>query len=318
MEPVDFIKQLNDTTRKSVNAGNIAVGLKIFSVGLIKKALLADTFSQAVVWGKEHFESLSSGDCFLIMLFYTLEIYFDFSGYSDMAVGISKMLNMDLPVNFDSPYKAVSIRDFWKRWHISLTKFFTKYIYIPLGGSRNGKLFTYLNVMIVFAISGMWHGAQWTFIIWGILHGLLCVLDRILEEHKIEIFEPFRWLMTFGIVNVLWLLFNSDSVGQWVQMLSKIFRIDDNTISRGLVNIFEISESRFLIDLFRLNSCYYNVYGFCMIVILMVSLFICFVPDNCYKNKEKLSLWNMVTTAIWFAWGVLSLGGVSSFVYYGF
>ena len=170
MEPADFINQLNDPTRKKIQLGNIAIGLKLLSVGLVKKAIFADTYSQAVSWGKNHLDGLTGADCFLIMIFYAFEIYFDFSGYSDMATGIAQMLNFELPINFDSPYKALSIKDFWKRWHISLTKFFTKYIYIPLGGSQKGKLFTYLNVMIVFFVSGMWHGARWTFILWGILH----------------------------------------------------------------------------------------------------------------------------------------------------
>ncbi len=166
-EPVDFIAQLNDPTAKRVNNDHIAQGLKIFSFGLLKKVILADTFAAAFAWGCENIDVLTSMDCFVVMLAYTFEIYFDFSGYSDMAVGVSRMLNITLPMNFDSPYKALSVRDFWKRWHISLTNFFTKYLYIPLGGSRKGKLFTYLNVMIVFIVSGVWHGAGWAFILWG-------------------------------------------------------------------------------------------------------------------------------------------------------
>lgn len=167
VEPVDFIAQLNNPELKKVNGDHIAQGLKMFSFGLLKKVILADTFAGAFAWGCENIDVLTSMDCFLVMLAYTFEIYFDFSGYSDMAVGVSRMLNITLPMNFDSPYKAVSIRDFWKRWHISLTKFFTKYLYIPLGGSRKGKFFTYLNTMIVFTVSGIWHGAGWAFILWG-------------------------------------------------------------------------------------------------------------------------------------------------------
>ena len=166
-EPVDFIAQLNNPDTKKVNSDHMAQGLKMFSFGLFKKAILADTFAGAFAWGLENIGALTSMDCFLVMLAYTFEIYFDFSGYSDMAMGVSRMLNITLPMNFDSPYKAVSIRDFWKRWHISLTKFFTKYLYIPLGGSRKGKVFTYVNTMIVFIVSGIWHGAGWAFILWG-------------------------------------------------------------------------------------------------------------------------------------------------------
>lgn len=133
-DPVVFIEQINDESLKKVNWDNVSYGIKIFCFGLFKKLLIADTFANAVSWGYTNIEIATSLDWILVMLFYTFEIYFDFSGYSDMAVGASLMLNIILPINFDSPYKAISISDFWKRWHISLTKFFTKYIYIPLGG----------------------------------------------------------------------------------------------------------------------------------------------------------------------------------------
>ena len=183
-DPVEFISQINDENKKKANPTNIAVGIKLFSLGLVKKALIADTFAKAVAWAYANLEMTTSMDCILLMLFYTFEIYFDFSGYSDMAVGVSALFNIDLPMNFDSPYKAVSIRDFWKRWHISLTKFLTRYIYIPLGGSRKGVLFTYLNTMIVFLVSGLWHGANWTFLLWGLLHGLYRRYDRIVPAGR--------------------------------------------------------------------------------------------------------------------------------------
>ena len=167
MDPVDFHKQINDDSLKKVNWDNIACGVKIFSLGLFKKVMMADVFAKAVAWGFAGTDKVTSMDWILEMLFYTFEIYFDFSGYSDMAVGISQMLNIELPMNFDSPYKALSIRDFWKRWHLSLTRFFTKYVYIPLGGSRKGIILTCVNTMVVFLISGLWHGANQTFVLWG-------------------------------------------------------------------------------------------------------------------------------------------------------
>ena len=154
-DPVDFINQINDSNLKKINWDNIASGIKIFSLGLFKKVMIADIFAKAVGWGYTNIDSTTSMDWILIMLFYTFEIYFDFSGYSDMAVGSALMLNVSLPINFDSPYKALSIRDFWKRWHISLTKFFTKYIYIPLGGSKMGMFFACIKTMIVFMVSGI-------------------------------------------------------------------------------------------------------------------------------------------------------------------
>ena len=184
IDPVDYISQLNQEGRKKANITNITIGIKIFSLGLIKKVLLADTFAKAVSWTYSNIDATTAMDCILMILFYTFEIYFDFSGYSDMAVGVSSMFNIDLPMNFDSPYKAISIRDFWKRWHISLTKFLTKYIYIPLGGSRKGIIFTYVNTFIVFLVSGLWHGANWTFILWGLLHGIFSCFDRMFENNR--------------------------------------------------------------------------------------------------------------------------------------
>ena len=122
--------------------------------------------------------SLNTTSALFAVLSYSLQIYFDFSGYSDMVLGIGKMLNLDMPINFNSPYKAANILDFWKRWHISLTRFLTEYIYFPLGGNRKGTVRTYINVMCVFAVSGIWHGASWTFVIWGLLHGAASVITR--------------------------------------------------------------------------------------------------------------------------------------------
>lgn len=167
MEPGEFIRQVNDRNLKKIQWENIANGIKLFSFGLFKKMMLADLFHSAVAWGYQNITIATSMDWLLIMLFYSFEIYFDFSGYSDMATGVSFLFQIVLPINFDSPYKAVSIRDFWKRWHISMTGFFTKYLYIPLGGNRKGTLRTYINVMAVFLASGIWHGANWTFLAWG-------------------------------------------------------------------------------------------------------------------------------------------------------
>ena len=167
MSPVDFLNQINDNRNKKINLNNVASGIKIFSLGLFKKVMIADVFSKGVGWGFSNLGTATAMDWICVVLFYTFEIYFDFSGYSDMAVGTSQLLNITLPINFDSPYKAISVRDFWKRWHISLTRFFTQYIYIPLGGNRKGKIWTIVNTMIVFLISGLWHGANYTFIFWG-------------------------------------------------------------------------------------------------------------------------------------------------------
>ena len=319
MDSVDFIKMYNDISLKNVNWNNIASGLKLFSFGLIKKVLIADTFEKAVSWGFSNFEVATSMDWILIMLFYTFEIYFDFSGYSDMAVGVSQMINITLPMNFDSPYKAISIRDFWKRWHISLTKFLTKYIYIPLGGNKKGIILTCINTMIVFGVSGVWHGANWTFIVWGLLHGAFCIFDRLTLKVTCRIFEPVRWLLTFAVINILWMLFRADSVQQWCDILIKIVWLQSTYISDGLIESFLIPESRFLLKIMPyFGEKIIEIRGLIMNIFILVSSVICFVPENNYRNKDKLSLIGMVSSAAFFIWGITCLGQESVFVYFNF
>lgn len=319
VEPVDFIAQLNNPELKKVNGDHIAQGLKMFSFGLLKKVILADTFAGAFAWGCENIDVLTSMDCFLVMLAYTFEIYFDFSGYSDMAVGVSRMLNITLPMNFDSPYKAVSIRDFWKRWHISLTKFFTKYLYIPLGGSRKGKFFTYLNTMIVFTVSGIWHGAGWAFILWGGGHGILSVFDRVFECAENKIIKPVRWFITFLLVNILWLLFGLNSLRLWIQMIKNMFSFQNLTLSPGLAGVFTIPEASFINYVMQnAHINIFGIFGLWMMIFVLVSFGICLLMENNYRKMNKLSVSNMILAAIALVWGILCLSTNAEFIYSGF
>lgn len=317
-DPVDFINQINDSNLKKINWDNIASGIKIFSLGLFKKVMIADIFAKAVGWGYTNIDSTTSMDWILIMLFYTFEIYFDFSGYSDMAVGSALMLNVSLPINFDSPYKALSIRDFWKRWHISLTKFFTKYIYIPLGGSKKGVFFACLNTMIVFLVSGIWHGANWTFILWGILHGVLSVFDRLFEKKQEKIFAPARWMCTFVVVNILWLLFRSDTIQQWWEILTKIVCVQNLNVSDGIISTFNLQENTFISNVLGLKWSIENIRGFWMNVYILLTGGICLLFDNNYRTLNKKSWIMMIISAIAFIWGFICLSGESVFVYFNF
>lgn len=301
MEPADFILQINDDTRKKPDAKNIAAGLRLFSAGLIKKTLFADTFALAVSRVYADIFTATSMDSILLMLFYTFEIYFDFSGYSDMASGISAMLNIELPMNFDSPYKALSVSDFWKRWHISLTGFLTKYIYIPLGGSRKGWVRTYINILTVFLISGLWHGANWTFILWGLIHGLLMCLDRAFGKIEERIFRPVRWAVTFIMINILWLLFSAGSVELWYMILKKAVSVRGWTVSSDLISRFPFTGTVWEMAIF-----------------LAASFFICLVPENIFRNKERSDTKSLVLAAVSFVFGLLCVGSESVFLYFGF
>ena len=317
-EPKDFIDQLNNKELKRINWENIACGIKLFGFGLFKKMVLADTFAKAVSWGFGNLETATSGDLFLVMLFYTFEIYFDFSGYSDMAVGISQMVNISLPMNFDSPYKAMSIQDFWKRWHMSLTGFLRKYVYFPLGGSRRGTVRTCINIMLVYLISGIWHGANWTFILWGCLYGILQIIERIFVKAYNRLHCAIKWIYSFFTINILWLLFRAESITQWGTILGKMFSFQNMGISPKLINSFVLPETSFLIDKFDWFGLNKVVKGLPMLVMTVSAFLICLIPENNYRNLKKLNAVNMILCAIAFVWAFLCLSSESVFVYYNF
>ena len=178
----EIMPQYEKLRNKVINYKNISLGIFIFSIGLFKKVAIADTFA---VWATQGFDQTETLTFFegwdFLSLSYTFQLYFDFSGYSDMAIGSALLFNIALPRNFNSPYKALDIQDFWSRWHITISRFLTQYIYIPLGGNRKGATRTYINILIIFLISGIWHGAGWTFILWGFRHGMATVLIDIAE-----------------------------------------------------------------------------------------------------------------------------------------
>ncbi len=316
--PNNLISQIESSNSKCLDVNRIACGLKMFSLGLFKKVAIADTFAKAVDWGFSNPTKTTAGDLFLITLFYTLQIYFDFSGYSDMAIGISRMINIDLPQNFDSPYKSVSVRDFWKRWHMSLTSFLTKYIFFPLGGSRKGILRTFLNIGIVFLVSGIWHGANWTFILWGVIYGVLQIVERILDKRIKNVFQPIMWIYTMIVVNLLWLLFRSPSVSMWVEMVGRMFSFQDMTISSALIDCFVLPETEFIIDAFRLSALNTAVRGLPMLFYIVTAILICTVPENNYKQANKLTISNMIISGSAFVMSLLCLSSESVFVYYNF
>ncbi len=253
----ELIPQFRDSSRHRVNFDNLSRGIILFTRGLGKKILIADTFGRAVDWGFSWAAIASSGqdalsfyEVIIVMLSYTFQIYFDFSGYSDMAIGLGAMFNLEIPVNFNSPYKALSISDFWKRWHMTLTRFLTRYIYIPLGGNRKGKVRTYINVMTVFLVSGIWHGANWTFAIWGGVNGLILIVEKLLHIKKEKHSRAERiigWLYTWIFINLAWVFFRAQTLDDALHILKRIFADLIPTLY-GLVTahigIFEIIPSR--------------------------------------------------------------------------
>ncbi|MGB7977436.1 MAG: MBOAT family protein [Roseiarcus sp.] len=213
------------TYRPSAEA--LSVGLTVFILGLVKKVFIADSLAgyANLAFAPDHVETLSTPEAWRGVLAYTLQIYFDFSAYCDMAIGISRMLNITLPANFESPYKAVSITDFWRRWHMTLSRFLRDYLYIPLGGNQRGQPRRYINLLTTMILGGLWHGACWTFLIWGLMHGLfLCVnhmWNAIVRHAGIGLKLPvmISWGLTFFAVMIAWVFFRAPDLHTALGML---------------------------------------------------------------------------------------------------
>ncbi|MBC9811783.1 MBOAT family protein [Crocinitomicaceae bacterium CZZ-1] len=233
---------------------NVINGFYRFSIGLAKKVLIANVLSEygdlLHNWDTTVLQTSSTSIAWMTALCYTFEIYFDFSGYSDMAVGLGTMFGFRLPENFNRPYLSKSITEFWRRWHISLGDFMRNYLYIPLGGNRVGTNRMYLNLFIVFTLSGLWHGASWNFILWGVFHGCWLIIERLFRLQKSTSF--LRMLITFIIVLHGWVLFDADSFSEAWNHLTAMYR-------------FESVEFMDSADLFYFNS---HVFIATMIVLL--------------------------------------------------
>ena len=195
--------------RSSAHANLMVEGACLFSIGLLKKLLIADQLAVFVDLGYRDVTALSFADAWLLSLAYTFQLYFDFSGYADMAVGISLLFGIRLPFNFNSPYRADSIQDFWRRWHITLSRWLRDYLYIPLGGNRASSVGVYRNLFVTFLLGGLWHGAAWTFIAWGALHGLGCCVQKAWASHGRRIPRLPAVILTFLFVNLTWVYFRA-------------------------------------------------------------------------------------------------------------
>ncbi len=214
---------------------SIALGVTIFTIGLVKKILIAnpigeyaDTFFNAITTNS----SPSFANSWLGTLAYTFQIYFDFSGYTDMAIGLSLLFGVSLPINFNAPYRATNIIEFWRRWHISLSTFLRDYLYIPLGGNQKGNVRRYINLLSTMVLGGLWHGASWTFILWGTAHGLLLSINHLWADtgsgryFNNKWIKPFFWASTFIIICLTWVLFRIEQIDQALPIYKGLFGLN--------------------------------------------------------------------------------------------
>lgn len=231
----EIIPQLQSLTDgRSVLPSQIATGLFIFSLGLFKKVMLADNLAPMADPVFADVASASFFDAWVAALAYTFQLYFDFSGYSDMAIGLGLLFGIELPVNFNSPYKATNIAEFWRRWHITLGRFLRDYIYIPLGGSHNGIHRTMGALLITMFLGGLWHGAGWTFAIWGLLHGFYLVTYRLWSSIGVSIPRVLAWCLTFFAVVFAWVLFRAVSLADALVLWSTMVGIDGISLPNSL------------------------------------------------------------------------------------
>lgn len=316
----ELVPQLLDPQKRAVNMENLAKGLYMFALGMGKKVLIADVFGNAVNWGYGNIGALNSVDALVIVFAYTIQIYFDFSGYCDMATGMAKMMNIDLPQNFNSPYKSFTIIEFWKRWHMTLTRFFTKYVYIPLGGNRKGQVRMLANTLIVFLVSGLWHGADWTFVLWGGLHGIFNVITKTSKRFFEKMHPALSWIITFVFINITWIFFRADSISDALTLIHRVCELDFGPINTNLVTVFELVEIETIASLL-LGTPLHNIHKYIYIVGFFAIAYILLLG---FKNaKEKMdtfkpTLRNSITTVILLVWSIFSMSGMSTFLYFNF
>ena len=285
----EMMPQFNVLRNKIFNWKNVAQGLFLFSLGIFKKVIIADRLSLIANGGFDGAIPLKVIDAWTTSLSYTFQLYFDFSGYTDMALGLSLLFNIKLPINFNSPYKALNIQDFWKRWHMTLSRFLRDYIYIPLGGNRNGRAATLRNILITFFICGLWHGDDWTFIFWGLLNGLAIIIHRAWELTGIKMNKILAWLITFNFINFSWIFFRARTWG------------DATRVIRGMLGL----------NGFTING---------LSLVLLISLLVSFLCRNSNELvKDFTPKWQTaLISAVLFAISILNMNKISEFIYFNF
>jgi len=304
---------------KLPNTRNIYEGLALFSIGLAKKALVADEFA---VWANAGFGSSVPphfADAWITSLSYTFQIYFDFSGYMDMAMGAALILNIRLPSNFESPYRALCLQDFWRRWHITLGRFLFSYLYVPLGGNRKGALRSATNLLVVFLIGGLWHGAAWTFVAWGALHGIGMTINMLWKKTNLALPRMLAWTATFLFVNAGWVLFRADSFERALAVLRGMI---------GLNGVLLHEKMRPLLDGVGLQNLPYGIwhagesngtllFGVWLFLFGVIGCF-GFKPAHRTLSKGGPSFWKDGWAAASFVAGFLSLTKITHFLYFQF
>lgn len=325
----EMMQQFEDIEKRAFNAENFYRGVISFTLGLGKKVLLADTLAILANYGFDNTLYLDSFSSLLVLAAYTLELYFDFSGYSDMAIGLGLMFGISLPQNFNSPYKAASLKELWSRWHMTLTRFMSLYVYYPLGGNRKGKARTLLNIFIVFVLSGLWHGAAWTYVCWGILTGLIVIWDNLYivgfdknAKHPAKVVLP-RWIgniLTVMCFSALLIVFRSESLTAAGRMFADLTKGWTGNIFKTCA-VFDIPEIYVLEQAVSVIApmCSEYVRLAAALIYVLIGAFICTRKNTAEiiaSKADKKSV--LVFTVIILVYSIVSFSQVSTFIYFNF
>lgn len=303
MGPIVSYHEMEDQlTNRTLSKAQYASGMVLFSKGLIKKVLLADQLSYVYSILQNNTSTLG---VWLLAISYMLQIYFDFSGYSDMAIGLSRLFGFDFKPNFDHPYTATSVQDFWRKWHISLSQWFRDYLYIPLGGNRVDKNTYIRNIFIVWFCTGLWHGANWTFILWGLYYGCLLLLEKFFLREKLEkLPKPISHIYTLLVVLIGWVFFMSPNITTAFTTLGKMISIGTTT--------FANNQAKFML------KSYFLLFVLAILLSTKVYDKIQIFVYNQYKMKAVYTTWTIYIILIIVCIAFIVGGTYHSFLYFAF
>jgi len=341
----EMLPQFANNDIYKANSKNLSIGLLIFTIGLFKKVIIADNlalFANPVFASLDNSGAITFFSAWSGALAYSFQLYFDFSGYSDMAIGIAYMFGIKLPMNFYSPYKSTSIIEFWRRWHITLSRFLRDYLYITMGGSRKGAYRRYVNLFVTMLIGGIWHGAGWTFIIWGGLHGVYLIINHSWRHTRVYIL---KWapsaslievllstIVTFVAVTIAWVYFRAESLADANSLLSTMFGGNGISLPMSFIKYSELVNFNSAVSFFSFNGVYGDlIYQLesSLSWIIIAGLFVFLTPNSIqilqYIETKKLSKSNAlpsyaltILVATIFAFVLSNLMKVSDFLYFNF
>ena len=303
MGPIVSYHEMEDQlTNRTLSKAQYASGMVLFGKGLIKKVLLADQLSYVYSILQNNTSTLG---VWLLAICYMLQIYFDFSGYSDMAIGLSRFFGFDFKPNFDHPYTATSVQDFWRKWHISLSQWFRDYLYIPLGGNRVDKNTYIRNIFIVWFCTGLWHGANWTFILWGLYYGCLLLLEKFFLREKLEkLPKPISHIYTLLVVLIGWVFFMSPNITTAFAILGKMIGIGATT--------FANNQAKFML------KSYFILFVLAILLSTKVYDRIQIFVHNQYKMKSVYTTWTIYIILLIVCIAFIVGGTYHSFLYFAF